>query len=100
MGVLICQKHGETVIEFVSKYHADKITNNEKCNIDEVFRVKIVDINGIFDGSFLVDKSLIEETQIDNFTVDVQTDLNKFEMLFDKLTPVCSECVKDYLKNK
>lgn len=98
MGLIICDKHGETVIDFISEYHAVKILNNEKCNISEVFRVEILDTNGILEGSFLVDELLIREIEIENLTINVQTDLNKFKTFFDKLTPVCSECIGDYLK--
>ena len=98
MGYIICDIHGENVVSFVSEYHAKKVNEMEKCIESEIIHVEVVDKKKLFNGSYIVDSILVNDIGVNELKIDVEMELEKYEMMFSKLSPVCPKCLDNYLK--
>jgi len=96
MGKIICEKHGENTIAFISKYHADNVFNNKKHIPSEIINIHVIDKQNAFNGNYIIDPILIKDIGIRDFKINFQTEFGKYEKMFDTLTPVCSKCWRSY----
>ncbi|MEY8847292.1 hypothetical protein AB9K26_00630 [Psychroserpens sp. XS_ASV72] len=97
MGKINCEIHGENVIALISEYHHERMGIGKKCKLSEVKTIIVDDKEGLFNGHYQVDPYLIREIGIQNSRIDVQSDFKKYELMFNKLSPVCPMCLKEYL---
>ncbi|WP_394747655.1 hypothetical protein [Spongiimicrobium salis] len=97
MAYIECSAHGGNVASFVSKYHADRVKQKEACLKNELVRVRVIDNEKLFDGTYLADSKLIDHLSIENLEIDYQKEFKKFEVFFEDFTPICLMCLKDYL---
>lgn len=70
MGKVICEKHGENSIAFISKYHVDNVFNNKKCIPSEIVNIYVVDKQGVFNGNYIIDSILMKEIGIRDFKIN------------------------------
>lgn len=100
MGYIICDIHGGNVASFIAKYHVEKIKKMEESNHSEILNVDVLDKKGLFNGTYIVDPTLVNEIGIKDSKIDLEFEFEKYEMMFEKLNPVCPKCLNDYLKKR
>ena len=98
MGYIECEDHGGNVAALVSKYHLDKANRKEKCVDSEILSIQVIDQEGLFNGNYIADPSLINEIGIEGLKIDFQTDQEKYEAMLDALSLICPICLKNYFK--
>lgn len=97
MGLIICKIHGECVVSFISEHHAKKIKNKKRAIASEIQIIQVLDDKKNFNGTYILDSNLIDELNINNFKIDIKSDFEKFQLMFDRLSAVCSKCIENYL---
>lgn len=98
MGYIICEIHGGNVTGLISKYHA-KSVNKMKESIDsEILNIEVLDKKGLFSGHYIVDPTLVSEIGIKESKIDVESEFDKYQIMFDNLAPICPKCLDNYLK--
>jgi hypothetical protein len=115
MGYIICDNHGGNIVSLISDYHAEKINNRENSIDSEILYIEVLDNKGLFNGHYLVDPNLVKEIGIiTNYEsslkeinpmevplkINMESEYEKYERLFTKLSPICPKCLKDYLKKE
>lgn len=100
MGYIACKIHGENVARFISEYHAEKIFKMEESVNSEIIFIEVLDKNELFNGSYIVDPSLVRKIGIQESKIDLESEFYKYEIMFNKLSPVCSKCLNRYLKRE
>lgn len=96
----MCKIHGGNVIGLISEYHAEKINKMEESIGSEILNIKVIDKDGLFNGNYIVDPNLVSEIRIKESKIDVELEFKKYEMMIDKLSPICSKCLNNYLKKE
>jgi hypothetical protein len=100
MGYIICEIHGGNLADLISVYHAEKVNKMEKPIDSEILNIEVLDKNGLFNGRYIVDPTLVNEIGIKDSKIDVESEFEKYEMMFNKLSPICPKCLNNYLKKE
>ncbi len=100
MGYIECKIHGGNVAGLISEYHAEKINKMEEPIDSEILNIEVLDKKGLFNGHYIVDPTLVSEAGIRESKIDVQSEFEKYEMMFNKLSPICPKCLNNYLKKE
>ncbi|WP_299892548.1 hypothetical protein [uncultured Lacinutrix sp.] len=100
MGYIICEIHGGNVAGLISEYHVEKINKMEESIDSEILNIEVLDKKGLFNGYYIVDPTLVNEIGIKESKINVESEFKKYEMMFDKLSPICPKCLNNYLKKE
>ncbi len=100
MGYIICKIHGGNVTGFISEYHANKIIKKEKTVDSEILNIEVFDKEKLFNGHYIIDPDLAIEIGIKELKINVESEFKKYEMMLEKMSPICPKCIENYLKEK
>ncbi|MFD2561864.1 hypothetical protein [Aquimarina rubra] len=100
MGYVICKIHGENIAGLISEYHAEKVNKMKESMDSEILNIEVLDKKGLFNGHYIVDPTLVNKIGIKELKIDVESEFEKYEMMFDKLSPICPKCLNNYLKKE
>ena len=99
MGMVICPKHGNQIVSFVSPKVADYVINNKKIDF-EAFTLKLNPPDGK-PSSHIIDEEFFATLQ-QKFGLEINDKVaNDEEMSFEifcELKSVCPECLKQAYK--
>ncbi|EDP71051.1 hypothetical protein FBALC1_01167 [Flavobacteriales bacterium ALC-1] len=100
MGYIECKIHGGNVAGLISEYHTKRINKMEESIDSKILNIEVLDKKGLFNGRYIVDPILVNEIGIKESKIDVESEFEKYEMMFDKLSPICPKCLNNYLKKE
>jgi hypothetical protein len=92
MGKIICDVHGLQLISFTSPKVRQNIRQFESKYPVIKYKTLALEVFGV-QGSYFVDEEFFDENRIDD---DLMLSEDDAEEVFQKLVPVCGECLKDF----
>lgn len=105
MGLIICQKHGETgVIPFISKGLWQIAKQNTKIDCDKIKVITIaikIDQETSFSLKYYFTKDEFDLFSLDDYySISTDEEDEKVTKIFhDKTRPMCGDCFKEYLES-
>ena len=96
VGKIICKKHGEQPISFVSPNISAYIRNSAVSEAPpqlKIVKLTVFDVDGFFpmDEQFIIENSINNESLLNE---------EQAEAIFEKLQPICGECLKEVLSRR
>ena len=95
MAVTICEFHGVQVSSFTSPNFAELIMKGREESAKDVFFIKLITFDEV--GVYPICKDFVDENKIPQ-DLDLSQDEGLSDIVFDKLKPVCSRCLKVLLR--